>query len=267
MREKLKCRVCGEYMKPAKPVKFRKVTKIGDLTNKYKPYHATFGVTVFQCKDKNCSEYDKGVYLNYCWHCHEIVDSRDTPIKLFNPNAISNHKTYNAAEHKFVETFDGKPAPFYSDKDNFGYYSCINCGAGYKDSDKSILDEASEIKYEVFPGTLCPKCTKCPKCYCQELSIIKADGGFKLKCNSCGEEFFAKMMIPDSKNKRKFTCADENCKHAVYLNRDMAEVIKSDLKLGYSPIPWAKEILPPKNPEPEPFFESSEEWIALGCPE
>ena len=130
------------------------------------------------------------------------------------------------------------------------------------DSDRYVLDETNEIKYAVLPGTLCPKCTKCPKCGWQKLTIIKTETGFKLKCRRCGEEFFAQLMIPDSKNKRKFTCADENCRHEAYLEKDLEKVIQSSLKWGYAPVPWAKEIPVQEISEPKPFFESSEEYIA-----
>lgn len=61
--EHLKCRVCGELMRPECMSNFA--------------YRA---VTQFSCYDENCQGYGKTVYLNHCFNskCNSIIDSRDS---------------------------------------------------------------------------------------------------------------------------------------------------------------------------------------------
>ena len=62
--EHLKCRGCGQLMKPENVSNF-----------------AFRAVTQFSCVDENCEEYGKTVYLNHCFNtfkCNATIDSRDS---------------------------------------------------------------------------------------------------------------------------------------------------------------------------------------------
>lgn len=62
--EHLKCRGCGQLMKPEGVSNF-----------------AFRAVTQFACADENCEEYGKTVYLNHCFNttkCNATIDSRDS---------------------------------------------------------------------------------------------------------------------------------------------------------------------------------------------
>lgn len=62
--EHLKCRGCGQLMKPENVSNF-----------------AFRAVTQFSCVDENCAEYVKTVYLNHCFNtfkCNATIDSRDS---------------------------------------------------------------------------------------------------------------------------------------------------------------------------------------------
>lgn len=64
IRQRLKCRLCGEMMVP-------------DL--KYARFLARYNVTVAECK---AGEPHDKVYLNHCWACGDMIDSRDNPIQM-----------------------------------------------------------------------------------------------------------------------------------------------------------------------------------------
>jgi hypothetical protein len=82
IRERLKCSVCGRMMTP-------------NVT--YAKFLAKFNVTVVSCQYGD--SHDKDVYLNECWACGQVIDSRESKIR----------------------------------KD--GYYVCIHCGSGPQQSD------------------------------------------------------------------------------------------------------------------------------------
>ena len=81
IRERLKCSVCGQIMPP---------------NYRYAKYLARYNSTVVSCQYG--SDHDQNVYLNHCWGCGKIIDSRESTIR--------------------VE----------------GYYICIHCGSGPKRS-------------------------------------------------------------------------------------------------------------------------------------
>lgn len=62
IRERLKCRHCGGVMRP----------HYG-----YARHLAAYRVTIISCPAEG-SEHDKDVYLNHCWACSSIIDSRDS---------------------------------------------------------------------------------------------------------------------------------------------------------------------------------------------
>lgn len=81
IRERLKCSVCQKVMIP---------------NQKYAYRWAAYNMTIVSC---NCGNgHDNNVYLNHCWGCYSIIDSRE-----------SRHQLE-------------------------GLYICINCGSGPQDS-------------------------------------------------------------------------------------------------------------------------------------
>ncbi len=81
IRERLKCSICGQMMPP---------------NYRYAKYLARYNSTVVSCQIG--SGHDQDIYLNHCWACREIVDSRESTIR--------------------VEK----------------YYICIHCGSGPQES-------------------------------------------------------------------------------------------------------------------------------------
>lgn len=80
IRERLRCSKCNKVCKP---------------NYKYSKNLAKFNTTVITCIDAHSGEnHDKNVYLNQCWNCQGIIDSRESKIKVED------------------------------------YYLCIKCGAG-----------------------------------------------------------------------------------------------------------------------------------------
>lgn len=84
IRERLKCSKCGNMMKP---------------NYKYAKYNARYNATVVSCNEDGIN-HDKNIYLNHCWACTSIIDSRECRIR-----------------------FDD-------------YYICLKCGSGPQDSDE-----------------------------------------------------------------------------------------------------------------------------------
>lgn len=138
------------------------VENIKDITN---VEHFPVLIATFSCQTHGCDEEGKPVYISYCWHCGETIDSRDSKVKIA-----------------------GKGS---------GYYLCNKCGAGYKDYADPHGDNVAKIKYAIFPGMICPSCTKCPKCGGQEFRVIPAGEKFKLKCTRCGHETNISSTIKD----------------------------------------------------------------------
>ena len=84
LRRRLLCRKCGEIM-------------LFDF--KYAINFAAYRSTIAHCKHaKNDSTHDKNVYLNHCWACQTIIDSRDNTVQIE------------------------------------GYYLCLTCGSGKQKS-------------------------------------------------------------------------------------------------------------------------------------
>jgi ribosomal protein S27AE len=77
IRERLRCSACGSLMKP---------------NYKYAKNLARYNATVVSCDGGPA--HDGDVYLNHCWACRTIIDSRDCRIRID------------------------------------GYYLCLKCGSG-----------------------------------------------------------------------------------------------------------------------------------------
>lgn len=78
IRERLACSACGAMMRP---------------NYEYAKNLARYNVTIVSCDGGG--GHDQNIYLNHCWSCREIVDSRESSVQ-----------------------------------DEDGYYICIHCGSG-----------------------------------------------------------------------------------------------------------------------------------------
>ena len=64
IRERLKCSVCGELMQP---------------NMEYSKNMASYMTTVVSCR--HGLGHDQNIYLNHCWACRELIDSRESSIR------------------------------------------------------------------------------------------------------------------------------------------------------------------------------------------
>lgn len=67
--EKAECRSCKSILKAN--------------LNYSKKIDAAYNVTVFNCPNDGLN-HDKNVYINHCWRCHQIIDSRESKVKVDN---------------------------------------------------------------------------------------------------------------------------------------------------------------------------------------
>ena len=118
---RLRCRVCGHLMYPIKRDNF-------DRNNYY------------SCINPTCSEYEKTVYLNYCYRCKKgLIDSRDTkqcPNGWYIcPTCLSccDDKQYERLAQRYVIShlpipisIQSKLGEGHNDK---GFYFCPICGS------------------------------------------------------------------------------------------------------------------------------------------
>ncbi|WP_079506903.1 hypothetical protein [Mesobacillus jeotgali] len=83
IRARLKCTYCGETLKP---------------NMKYSKSFARYNNTIFFCPQSKDNNHDHNIYLNHCWACRKIIDSRENKIQYEN------------------------------------YYLCLDCGSGPRES-------------------------------------------------------------------------------------------------------------------------------------
>ena len=231
LREHLKCRTCGEYMRSARKTLWRTVKNLFQET--LFEHFAVFSSTTFQCKNPDCSDKDGVVYLSYCWHCKSLIDSRDSHVKIK------------------------------------GYYLCESCGAGYKDSlnparqclscGQSGLQLIStnfgaklrcancgheetlpsHFFHAIFPATLCPHCLKCDNCGGVDFEITGEENAAKLKCTNCRKEFLAPLAITQDENSdssKNFRCS--KCGRLVQMEKNDLE--RQEKRNSLKNITWAK---------------------------
>ena len=116
----LKCRSCGHIMFPVKDGKF----------NRYNYYC---------CSNPRCTEFDKPVYLNYCYQCKKgLIDSRDSkrcPNGWYIcPDCLSccTDQQYQRLAQRYI--LNGKSVPVGIQRgigyghNNNGLYYCPKCG-------------------------------------------------------------------------------------------------------------------------------------------
>jgi hypothetical protein len=65
IRGRLRCRKCQEFMRPER---------------EYAKFLARYHTTVVSCP--NGRDHDSHVYLNHCWACERIIDSRESPFQV-----------------------------------------------------------------------------------------------------------------------------------------------------------------------------------------
>lgn len=136
--EKLKCRECGEVLYPQLPE---------GLSN----YHY-YSVTQFYCLNGDCSQYNKGIYLNHCFHpgCVDIIDSRDSK-QCENGRYICPSCASCCTDHEFDKAVRYKQI-------NGGYLSSalIDCHRNHKGhNDKGVFfchKCGSQLKVENHDG-------------------------------------------------------------------------------------------------------------------
>ena len=146
--KQLKCRSCGHIMFPERNRK-------GNF-NRYNYYC---------CSNPRCTEFEKSVYLNYCFKCKkELIDSRDTkrcPNGWYicpNPDCLSccSDEQYERIAQKYV--LAKKPIPVN-----------IQRGIGYGHNDKGLF--------------------YCPKCGWQLTMKFDKDKCVRAECHKCGAKF------------------------------------------------------------------------------
>lgn len=192
LRGRLKCSCCGEFMRSDKNfAKWKDSANVRDVFNKMASnrisHFAIFNSTVFRCQNPNCKSPDVA-YLSYCWHCQEIIDSRDGTPRIG------------------------------------GWYLCPNCGAGYRDIGN--LNDG----YAIFPATICPHCTACTKCGCNDFDIAESENGLVLQCKKCGHlQYVVNTLELQPYSRNKYDC--EVCGHMVQINVGR--------KMFQLPMPWA----------------------------
>lgn len=142
--ERLKCRECGHLLFP----------HTGDQFNRYNYY---------SCRNQNCTEYNKAVYLNYCYQCKKgLIDSRDSKQCkngwFICPNCVSccSDEQFERLAEKYIIMKQPVPSRIQSMRghghNNRGQYFCPSCGG--------LLEEKfSEGKTTIF------YCQQCQRSY------------------------------------------------------------------------------------------------------
>lgn len=108
IRLHMKCSKCGELFYPHFRYAKLKTAKLA--------------VTVFSCSKskEQPMDHDSSIYLNYCYHCHKVIDSRECKFREKNMGAM-----------QYVRKEIGR-----------GQYLCMHCGG----------------TENTKPGTVCPNC-------------------------------------------------------------------------------------------------------------
>lgn len=111
MRPHLRCRKCGCVTHPD----FRYSRLVT----------AKLSTTVFNCPNAGQEEgHDADIYLNYCYHCHRVIDKRECRRRA---RVKQEGRTYD------------------------GHYLCMRCGATGK-------FRVGGVEYQILHGEMCPSC-------------------------------------------------------------------------------------------------------------
>lgn len=114
IRERLRCSVCGEFMVP---------------NMKYAKHFAAYNMTIASCSKGE--GHDKNIYLNHCWACTQIIDSRENVIqveKYFLCNQCGSGPQKSATYRQGdICPRDGH-RPMKQNPNNPREFSCEQCG-------------------------------------------------------------------------------------------------------------------------------------------
>lgn len=166
IRSRLKCSVCEDIM---------------PHNIEYSKFSTKFRVTVFSCKHGN--GHDHNIYLNECWGCRAIVDSRESKYK--------------------------------SKEDN--YYICIHCGSGTQHSNTytqgDICPKCGTLGMEVSQSN--NRYRECHSCnHSVKLPEDKKITGSK--CPQCGTR--GMMLTVNQKNEQVRMCRSPSCEYSIQLS-------------------------------------------------
>lgn len=141
LRPHMKCSQCGELFHPR--FQYAKL-----LT-------ARLPITVFNCsKLGQEGEHDYDVYLNFCYRCHEIIDSRE---------CCCREKLSASGEFEgVIPVQENMPGP----RSEYGQYLCMHCGG------------SAHVNPEKNPV--------CPKCGCNEPMHVSRTRKGGIICGQCG---------------------------------------------------------------------------------
>ncbi|MBD2249473.1 hypothetical protein, partial [Nostoc sp. FACHB-888] len=163
IRSRLKCSVCGDIM---------------PHNIEYAKFLAKFRVTVFSCKHGKGHDYN--IYLNECWGCGEIIDSRESK--------------YQSSEDK--------------------YYLCIHCGSGTQNSDSytqgDICPKCGTLGMELSQYN--NRYRKC--CSCNH--SIKLPDEKKITGIKCPQCRAGRMILTvNKKNEKVRICRSSSCGYSI----------------------------------------------------
>ncbi|MEH1897261.1 MAG: hypothetical protein V7K94_18555 [Nostoc sp.] len=163
IRSRLKCSVCEDIM---------------PHNIEYSKFSTKFRVTVFSCKHGN--GHDHNIYLNECWGCSAIIDSRES--------------RYQSPEKN--------------------YYICIHCGSGTQHSKTytqgDICPKCGTIGMKVSLNN--KRKRKCHSCN----HSIKLPEERKITGSNCPQCRTQGMMLTvNQKNKQVRVCRSDSCRYSI----------------------------------------------------
>ncbi|MFW5795239.1 MAG: hypothetical protein ACOCV1_07115 [Bacillota bacterium] len=113
LRDKLECEKCG---------------KILNFNWEYAKNKAAYRLTVVYCNNDDCDKYKDGIYINHCWACGKIIDSREGSIKIEDRYLCVHcgsgpQKSYNYTQGSICPKCGSKNMH----KDEYRNFTCRDC--------------------------------------------------------------------------------------------------------------------------------------------
>lgn len=138
--EYMKCKCCNHLIAPR------------NNGNAFNDYH------YFECVNNTCSEFKKTIYLNHCYNCNNVIDSRETN-KCNNNSYICNHclsccNDYGSIQQARKYLDDFRPVPQHINAcigkghNNKNIYFCYKCKSQLDVSKDIIICESCKTKYK-----------------------------------------------------------------------------------------------------------------------